>query len=66
MDYQEYKKEFLETLRVNSAHDGTDTEDEFLNHTLDLLVDFDEIESPELTGMGDKKGKGGRLMRADG
>lgn len=55
MDYQEYKKEFLETLRVNSAHDGTDTEDEFLNHTLDLLVDFDEIESPELTGMGDKK-----------
>ena len=66
MDYQEYKKEFLETLRVNSAHGDTDTEDEFLNHTLDLLVDFDEIESPELTGMGDKKGKGGRLMRADG
>lgn len=66
MDYQEYKKEFLEALRVNSAHGGTDTEDEFLNHTLDLLSDFDEIESPELTGMGDKRGKGGRIMKADG
>lgn len=66
MDYHEYKKEFLETLRVNSVHGGTDTEDEFLNYTLDLLVDFDEIESPELTGMGDKRGKGGRIMRADG
>ena len=66
MDYQEYKKEFLETLRNDSVHSGTDTEDEFLNHTFDLLMDFDELDSPERTGMGDKKGKGGRLMRADG
>lgn len=66
MDYREYKQEFIETLRADSAHSGTDTEYEFLNHTLDLLEDFDEIDSPELTGMGDKKGKGGRLMRADG
>lgn len=66
MDYQEYKEEFLDTLRADSAHSGTDTEDEFLNHTLDLLMDFNELDSPEMTGMGDKKGKGGRLMRADG
>ena len=66
MDYQEYREEFLETLRADSAHSGTDTEDEFLNHTFDLLMDFDELDSPERTGMGDKKGKGGRLMRADG
>lgn len=66
MDYQEYREEFLETLRADSAHSGTDTEDEFLNHTFDLLMDFNELDSPERTGMGDKKGKGGRLMRADG
>lgn len=66
MNYQEYREDFLNTLRADSAHSGTDTEDEFINHTLDLLVDFDEIDSPELTGMGNKKGKGGRIMRADG
>ena len=31
MDYQAYKKEFLESLRNDSAINGTDTEDEFLN-----------------------------------
>lgn len=66
MDYQEYKEDFLNTLRADSVYSGTDTEDEFLNHTLDLLMDFNELDSPEMTGMGDKKGKGGRLMRADG
>ena len=66
MNYQEYKEDFLNTLRADSAHSGTDTEEEFLNYTLALLEDFDEIDSPELTGMGDKKGKNGRVMRADG
>lgn len=66
MDYQEYREAFLDTLRADSAHSGTDTEDEFLNHTFDLLMDFNELDSPERTGMGDKKGKGGRLIRADG
>ena len=66
MDYQEYKDSFLDTLRADSAHSGTDTADEFISHIIDLLVDFNELDSPEVTGMGDKKGKGGRLMRADG
>lgn len=33
MDYQEYKEDFLNTLRADSVYSGTDTEDEFLNHT---------------------------------
>ena len=66
MDYQEYKREFLEMLRNDSAISGTYTEDEFLDRTLEILSSFDEIEDPVRTGMGDKKGKGGRLMRADG
>lgn len=61
MDYQEYREEFLNTLRADSAHGGTDTEDEFLNHTFDLLVDFNELDSPEMTGMGIKKVKAAEL-----
>lgn len=66
MDYQEYKKEFLTELRNESAISGSDTEDEFIGRTLDILSEFDEIEEPVRIGMGDKKGRGGRLMRADG
>lgn len=66
MDYQEYVHDFLETLRNDSAINGTDTEDEFLNRVMELLLDFEEIVDPYRFGMGDKKGKGNRLMRADG
>lgn len=66
MNYQEYKKEFLTELRNESAISGSDTEDEFVGRTLDILSEFDEIEEPVRIGMGDKKGRGGRLMRADG
>lgn len=65
MDYQEYKKEFLTELRNESAISGTDTEDEFVSRALDILTEFDEIEDPYRIGMGDKKGRGGRLMRVD-
>lgn len=66
MDYSEYKKDFLTDLRNESALSGSDTEDEFLNRTLSLLTDFNEIEDPVRLGMGDKKGRGNRLMRLDG
>jgi len=66
MDYQEYKHDFLETLRNDSAISGADTEDEFLNKTLDILSDFDEIEDPIRIGMGDKQRKNRSIMRIDG
>ena len=66
MDYQEYKEDFLTELRNDSAINGSETEDEFIGRTLDLLTEFDEIEDPVRVGMGDKKGRGGRLMRLDG
>ena len=55
MDYQEYKRDFLEALRNDSAINETDTEDEFLNKTLGILSDFDEIIDPVRIGMGDKR-----------
>ena len=66
MDYSEYKRDFLTELRNDSAINGSDTEDEFIDRTLDILTDFDEIEDPVRIGMGDKKGRNGRLMRIDG
>lgn len=66
MDYQEYKREFLTELRNESAISGSETEDEFIGYCLDILSEFDEIEDPIRIGMGDKKGRGGRLMRVDG
>ncbi len=66
MDYQEYKHDFLESLRNDSAISGAETEDEFLNRTLEILTDFNEIEDPVRIGMGDKPRKNKSLMRIDG
>jgi hypothetical protein len=66
MDYPEYKHDFLTELRNESAISGSDTQDEFLSRTLDILSEFDELDDPVRVGMGDKKGRGGRLMRLDG
>lgn len=66
MDYQEYKHDFLESLRNDSAISGAETEEEFLNRTLEILTDFNEIEDPVRIGMGDKPRKNKSLMRVDG
>lgn len=66
MDYQEYKHDFLESLRNDSAISGAETEEEFLNRTLDILADFNEIEDPMRIGMGDKARRNKSLMRVDG
>jgi hypothetical protein len=65
-NYQEYKKEFLDGLRADSAINGSDTQDEFLTCTLGLLEDYDEIQDSQKLGFGDKRCSGQRLMRIDG
>ena len=65
-DYEEYKSEFLESLRNDSAISGSDTVDEFLTRTLGMLVDYDEIQDPQRIGCGDKRCSGNHMMRADG
>jgi hypothetical protein len=66
MDYQKYRNDFLIDLRNESAISGSDTADEFVGRALDILADFDEVEDPVRIGMGDKRGRGGRIMRVDG
>lgn len=65
-DYEEYKASFLESLRADSAISGSDTVDEFLTRTLEMLVDYDEIQDPQRIGCGDKRCSGNHVMRADG
>ena len=65
-NYEVYKKEFMESLRADSAISGSDTEDEFLSRTLDMLCGYDEIQDPQRLGFGDKRCSGNRVMRVDG
>lgn len=64
-NYQEYKQEFLDSLRADSAINGSDTQDEFLSSTLGMLEDFDEVQSPQKVGFGDKRCSGQHVMRID-
>ena len=64
--YEEYKRDFMESLRADSAISGSDTEDEFLSRTLDMLCAYDEIQDPQRLGFGDKRCSGNRVMRVDG
>lgn len=64
-NYQEYKQEFLDSLRADSAINGSDTQDEFLSCTLGMLEDFDEVQSPQKVGFGDKRCSGQNVMRID-
>ena len=64
-NYQEYKQEFLDSLRADSVINGSDTQDEFLSCTLGMLEDFDEVQSPQKVGFGDKRCSGQHVMRID-
>ena len=63
--YKEYKREFLENLRADSAGDGADRQDELLSCTLGMLEDYDEVHDAWKTGLGDKRCSGQRIMRVD-
>lgn len=66
MTYQEYRKNFLQNLRDDSAIDGSDTEDAFINKALDILCEYDEIQSPQRIRSGDKTVSKNRTIHIDG
>ena len=51
MDYTEYKSTLLNNLRSDAQINGTDTEDEFISYTLDILSEFDEVTDPHIVNM---------------
>lgn len=65
-DYEEYKRTFLESLRADSAINGSDTVDEFISRTLSMLVDYEEIQDPQRIGCWDKRCSNNHIMRTDG
>ena len=40
MDFNEYQKDFIESIRNEAAISETDAEDEFIDRTLDILAEF--------------------------
>lgn len=66
MTYQEYRKNFLQNLRDESAIDGNDTEDAFINKALDILCEYEEIQSPQRIRSGDKTVSKNRTIHIDG
>ncbi len=65
MEFTEYEKDFVQTLRNDAAISGTDAEDEFIDKALSLLADYDELTDPVKYYFG-KAGQRGRLMQING
>ena len=65
MDFTEYQKDFIESIRNEAAISETDAEDEFINRSLDLLTDYDELQDPVRLYFG-KARKNSALMQING
>lgn len=65
MDFTEYQKDFIESIRNEAAISETDAEDEFINRALDLLTDYDELQDPVRMYFG-KARRNSSLMQING
>ncbi len=65
-DYEEYKTEFLESLRADSAISGSTPWMSFLLGPWGCLSIMMRFEDPQRIGCGDKRCSGNHIMRADG
>ena len=67
MDFKEYQHDFISSIRDDAAISGTDAEDEFIDRSLDLLAEFDEILDPVRLYFGKKRRvQGNPLMQING
>ena len=62
MDVNEYRKEFIEGLRADAAINCTDTDDEFIARSLEILESLGEVNDPVKFYFG-KKGRRNRMMQ---
>lgn len=46
MSIDEYRKQFIDNLRFDAEHEGTDPESQFINKTLEQLEDIGELNDP--------------------
>lgn len=62
MDIEEYRKDFLEQIRTDAALNSTDPNDEFIQKTIDLLVENEQFPDPIIHYYG-SKGRRNRMMQ---
>ena len=64
MELNEFRTEFIDELRFNAEHDGTEPETQFINRMLENLEEIGELNDPCPMSV-DMKGKRGRKMTFD-
>lgn len=64
MEIEEFRSDFIDDLRFNAEHDGTEPETQFINKMLDNLEDIGELNDPFAISI-EMKGKRGRRMAFD-
>ena len=64
MELEEFRSEFIEDLRFNAEHEGTEPETQFINKMLENLEEIGELNDPCPISV-DMKGKRGRKMTFD-
>ena len=64
MSIDEYRKQFIDNLRFDAEHEGTDPESQFINKTLEQLEDIGELNDPMPMSI-EIKGRRGRIMSFD-
>lgn len=64
MELAEYRSEFIDELRFNAEHDGSEPESQFINWMLEKLEDIGELNDPYPVSIV-MKGRRGRKMAFD-
>jgi hypothetical protein len=62
MDINEYREEFINELRADASINNTDTDDEFVRRSLELLENMGELQDPIQFYFG-KQGRRNRMMQ---
>lgn len=64
MEIEEFREEFIDELRFNAEHDGTEPETQFIYKMLENLEEIGELNDPYPVAV-DMRGKRGRKMAFD-
>ena len=64
MDIGEFRIQFMEQLRFDAEHEGTEPESQFISKALDLLEEIGDVSDPMPMSI-EMKGRRGRIMALD-
>lgn len=64
MSIEEYREQFINELRIDAEHEGTDPETQFVNKSLEQLEDIGELNDPMPMSI-EIRGRRGRIMAFD-